>query len=424
MPPNDAALAAAPPGATLPPGPPVPPASLLQAVRHAGRAPAGAVALRVRVTAGPEAAPRLVRQVLEDAARGGGVHLLGPADFLLVEATPGAAREARGAIAALLPGAALPEFTLWTLPGDAPALLALAAEATVAAPAVPAAPVPLRGLDALADGLALGAVLRRNAVLALGAPGQMTAGPVRLGLRQDALRAALGPPGADHDLLRHARDRLARRLLATLADDAGRRGLLGPAPPRRLIVEVAPDALPLRGPAPDALAEVAPITVAPALFAALPLSAAADPDLLARRRGALEAHGWGLALRNVTAALLTAVAIETLDADLLLLRWSPELAGRGPAAAIRRLDPARLLLLGADEEEALRWGIGQGIRLFGGAHPELILGAARMAACPARAQCTRRQCIQRAAASAAAGREGCAEPGLLSAILPGAEMAA
>lgn len=398
--------------------PPAPPTALHQALRHAARAAPGHAALRVRVTTGPDAAPRLVRHLLDQAAGGQGVHALGPADFLLAEAPAQAAREVRGAIATLLPGPAMPEFTQWALPEDGTALLALAEEAAAQHAAPPPAAPALRGLDALADQVPLGAVVRRNPVLLLRAPGEVRTGPLRLGLRQEALRQALGPPGADPDLLRHARDRIAQRMIAALTTEAARRDLLGTAGRRQLIVELPQSALPVRSAGLDEAAEAPPPAAPPSLFAALPPTVAADPDLLARWRVALEAHGWGLALRGVTAALLGAVAAEALAADLLLLRWSPALAGRGPAAALRRLDPARLLLLGADEEEAIGWGLGQGIRQFGGAHPELILAAARMAACPARARCTRRQCIQRAAATTDGGRDGCTERELLAAVLP------
>lgn len=395
-----------------------------QALLNVTRAAAGSVALRVRVTGDPEPALRLVRQVLEDAAGNSGVYSLGPADYLIVAPQTEAAKAARDAIATLLPGIDLVEFTFWELPGDRTALLELAGEATPSAPPAPPAVAPLLGLDKLIDTIPIGSVVRRNAVLELSEPGKLHVGPIRVGLRHEALRSALGPAGQDSDLAHHARDRIAARMLAALADDNGRRGILGPTPPRKLIAEIPAAALPPRAPALDAMAEAPSVTSDHSVFAALPLPVIADPGTLSQLRGALEAHGWGLALRGITAPLLTTAAIETVDADLLMLRWSPDLAGRGPAAAIRRLDPTRILLLGADEDDAVRWGLSQGIRLFGGNYPELVLAAARMGACPARSQCTRRQCISRGAASSPEGRDGCSERGLLSALLPGMETAA
>ena len=427
MTPTDAAIAVAPQPDFHPLGAPNAPSSALQsALRHAARAGAGQAALRVRLREGPEAAPRLVRQLLEDAGRGQAVFALGPLDLLLPEASAKGVAEARAAIEALLPGAAAPEVTQWTLPGDGGALLALAGEVhAMPAPGPPTPVIAARGLDALADAVPLSAVVRRRPVLALGAPGQLLAGPLRLGLRHAALAAAMGPFGQDADLLRHARDRIARRLLAALAEDGSRRALLGGEAPRRLIVELAPDALPTRGRAAEDVVENSQDAPGGAgMLAALPLLMAARPALLERRRAALAAHGWGLALRGLTAATLTAIAAEQLAADMLLLRWSPELAARASASVIRRLDPTRIILLGCDEEEALRWALPQGIRLYGGTHPELILAAARMAACPQRAQCTRRQCLNRAAATGEDGREGCTNRPLLAATLPEAAQAA
>lgn len=400
MPPHDAAIATAPP------------TPLQQALRRAARSGPGHAALRVRLGHGPAAALRLVRQLLEEASRGRGIHATGPTELLLAEAAAAAAAEARRAIETLLAGEVAAEITAWTLPADGAALLGLAGEATALPPPAPAPPASARGLESLVDAVPLSSVARRSPVLMLGAPGQVLPGPIRIGIRQDALAAALGLPAGERELLRHARDRIARRLLAALAEDMSRRDLLGEGAPRRLVVELPPDAL-----APDPGEADAIEPRAPDMLAALPLTLAADPALLARRRAALASHGWGLALRGVTAAALAMIAPEALEADALLLRWSPELAGRGAAAALRRLDPARLVLLGCDEEEALRWGLSLGIRQFGGAHAELILAAARMAACPARARCTRRQCLLRAAATAEAGREGCANRVLLAAVV-------
>jgi len=399
---------------------PPPPATPIQlALRRAARNGPGQAALRVRLAGGGVGpALRLVRQLMEEAGRGQDVFATGQTEWLLPEATAAAAAEARRAIETLLAEGPAPEITEWRLPEDSAALLCLAEEVAALPPAPLPAAASARGLDALADSLALSGILRRSPVLALGAPGTLLPGPVRLGVRQDALAAALGPAGTDRDLLRHARDRIARRVLAALADEASRRALLGSAAPGSLVLELPADAMPYSGETAEAVEGVPGI---PAMLAALPLSLAAEPGPMARRRAALAAHGWGLALRGVTAAALAMLSAEALAADALLLRWSPALAGRAPAAALRRLDPARMILLGCDDEEALRWGLSMGIRHYGGTHPELILAAARMGSCADRAQCTRRQCLLRAAAASEDGREGCTNRPLLATVLAGPE---
>jgi len=86
--------------------------------------------------------------------------------------------------------------------------------------------------------------------------------------------------------------------------------------------------------------------------------------------------------------------------------------------AIARIGPARLVLHRTDTDAAIRWGVANGIRRFQGRQVDAMLGAARMASCPAAAACTPLQCRERAAAAAAAGRAGCANLPLLDAAVP------
>lgn len=409
MPPSDTALPAGPRAENQA-------RPLHEVLRRAVRADAGRAALRVRVSGGPDSAPRLLRHLLEDAARGGPVFALSGGDWLLPEADEGAADRAASGIEALFAGRAEAlEITRWRLPDEAAALLALAVEA-VEPTAPPLQPSPsAAGLEALIDALDLVPLLRLNPMMHV-KQGGSALGYLRLGVSNVALAAAMGGMGGDADLLRHARDRLARRLLTTLADEGSRRTLLGAGASQRVLVELSPAALP-------AADESEETTVpqrnaeAPRMLAALPLSVAADPALLARRRAALAARGWGLALRGLTHEALGWIAPETLQADLLMLRWSPALIRRSVVTALRRLDPDRIALIGCESEEALQWGLSRGIRHYGGSGPELVLTAARMAACPDRSGCTRRQCLRRAASATAAGRDGCTQPALLAAAL-------
>jgi hypothetical protein len=197
-----------------------------------------------------------------------------------------------------------------------------------------------------------------------------------------------------------------------------RRGLLGVGPPAPLLLDLPAAALR------PAAAHGAPACDGgePALTVMVALAEAADPDALGRLRARLRATGWGLALGDLDAAalaLLGAEALGRLEADRLALRWSPRLADdRAAAAALRRLDPERLMLLGCDGPEALDWGRAAGIPDFGGRQVDAALAAARLEACPAASGCGAGRCAARGAAADPSGRAGCANPRLLDAALP------
>ncbi|WP_135468424.1 hypothetical protein [Crenalkalicoccus roseus] len=301
---------------------------------------AGQAALRLA-----PAAPRrrrALRLLLEEAAREGrGEVLEAPGGALLLLGEAGAAARAR----ALLDEVGLDAAgALWRLPEEAPALLAWAE----AAPPPDLAAAPLAGLDAALQRLPLPRLLRRRAVLRLG-PGR----PPRVALRRlvlsrAALAAALGSPGEDPDLLDHAADTLARRLAAAPSLPAGPGTLLP---------------LPRGGTVPPAPAE--------GTLGALPLEALAAPDMPAR----LAAAGWTPAIEGLDAVALRLLSPAALPegAPLLLLRWSPALADRGPVQALRALDPGRLVLLGCGGAEAIAWGLARGIGLFAGPAVEALL---------------------------------------------------
>jgi hypothetical protein len=62
--------------------------------------------------------------------------------------------------------------------------------------------------------------------------------------------------------------------------------------------------------------------------------------------------------------------------------------------------------------------MARGIRRFQGRYVDAMLGAARIVSCPAAETCTLRQCIERATATARAGRAGCGNLALLNAGAP------
>jgi hypothetical protein len=346
----------------------------LRAARQAlaaATAGAGRVALRVPGPAAPHRR-RAVRIVLQDAARAEAARVLeAPAptgDLLLLGATAEGAARAEAMLAASLAtpdpeGPAPPET--WRLPEHASALLAWA-EAADRPPSRDAATgeaaVPgLAGLDAVLDALSpdgpgAAAIRVRRAVIRL-APGRA---PVlawhRIVLSRQGLAAALGPLGEDPDLLDHAADLLAGRWL--------RRAPPGPG-----------GAVPVMWPLPQG-DDIPDPPGDPGAVAVLPLASAVEAGLAARC-ARLRAAGWRLAFDGVDAAALRLLAPAALPPDaLLLLRWSPALEDERPVqAALRALDPGRLVLTGCDGPQALAFGIARGIAHLDGPAIEALRSA-------------------------------------------------
>lgn len=327
----------APPPRTAPPASYV---SLGMALRHALRDGAGRVVLRVE-----EAAPhrrRVARALLQEGALAAGGQVLdGPdGDLLLV----GAEIRRTERLLGLLERLVGPAATLtWSLERDAEALLAYAEGRGAAAPLPAPAGPKLAALDAFLDALPLEQMLHRMQA----APPGGALSFLRIEPSRPAIAASLGPLGRDADLLDHATSRLTARLLSALAEPAGLRALLGTARAPRLHL---------------------PLTIGTAtgrhapgsLVATLPLSTAAEPDLLAARQAALAEAGIGLELDGLDAATVALLELAALPPVHLRLRWSPSLAGvacRGIAA----LDPARLALAGPITAEALDFAATLGI---------------------------------------------------------------
>ena len=90
----------------------------------------------------------------------------------------------------------------------------------------------------------------------------------------------------------------------------------------------------------------------------------ADPSSFLFARDFARARGYRLMLRGITAGLLDAFPLRRTGLDLLQLCWSPELARLERSAALP--EPARIVLTGADDAEALGWGREHGIALYQG----------------------------------------------------------
>jgi hypothetical protein len=230
---------------------------------------------------------------------------------------------------------------------------------------------PPAGLDALLHGMPLAGLAERRPVLRL-APGRAPAvAAERLLVPERTLAAVLGSLGEDADLWHHAADRIAARLPGTLFPPGAARSEppFSGIPPRMPVLLPLPlRPLPVRAPRSG-------------LIGVLPLAAAAEGVSSAERRGELGTLGWRLGIGEVDAAALRFVSLATLQAaaDLLLLRWSPLLAGQG-RDALRGAHPQALVLTGCDSPDAVRWGQDAGVVLFSGPGAEAMLMPASPAA--------------------------------------------
>ncbi|GGC26994.1 hypothetical protein GCM10011504_01450 [Siccirubricoccus deserti] len=302
--------------------------------------------------AGPASRRRMARALLLDVSEAAGSQVFETlaGELLLFGAPPRAATQAALQLGRL---AGLPPPPVWLLPQDAAPLLAWAQDAVLAPPAGPPALVPptpgLAGLDARLEVLAPERLLRSRPLrrpVPGGGPGTaMATAGVRLRLCRRDLAAELGTLAADPDLLRHAEDRLATRLLHPLAAWALEFPGLWLLPLPRAVTPLPP--------------------ARPGLIGVLPLAAVGDAGFGAARQ-ALAAQGWGLALEGPEAASLSLFDLTALPADLLLLRWSSALAEPAALAALRRADPARLVLTAAAGAEALEFAGRLGLAAVSG----------------------------------------------------------
>jgi hypothetical protein len=235
---------------------------------------------------------------------------------------------------------------------------------------------------------------------------------------------------ADPFLFRHLAVRLDQRMLEVLQREIGRGGALdvlrqpGPAGEMPPVLHLNLTLAGVLSPSCDRLlAAIARKGANVAVEISLIEALTDPPGFLAARRKLARAAS-GLVLDGVSHLAMLLSRPWLLQADMLKLDWSPrllELAAHEQQAmgsALAQAGPQRIVLHRAETEAALRWGMARGIRRFQGRYVDAMLGAARIVSCPAAAACTLRQCIERATATARAGRAGCGNPGLLNAGAP------
>ena len=284
---------------------------------------------------------------------------------------------------------AMPEIArLCELPRDGAVLLALAASPSrleraqldeIAAQGVePLAPLDLGTLEAIETRLAAASVARfgrRRSVCRMGARVFGAAWDARF-LSIKELMAELAPdrnPYADPWLFRRLTRMLDRRMLALLAAPSELRD----AGPFSLDLNVggvlSPEFLRFDAALPSGLRGHTVLNLDPADILA---------DIPAYRfaRAFARSRGYRVLLRGLTPTLLPVLDLAALDLDFVELRWSPALGAIDPARLWA--GTARWVLARADDDQAVRWGLGVGIGLFKGdaAQPGTGLAEARAAA--------------------------------------------
>ncbi len=443
---------------------------LFEAARRALRSPEEWLALALHLGRLTPPAPqphhrRVARSLLYEAAvrHDGQLFPLANGDLVLLCRRPanpaGTARRADGPlklpqILASLFGAEAADpggiVSLWHLSEDAQSFIAYAAARLDAVPpsAEDKAPLPnglpallapsesprMGGLAALAAASGFAELIeRRTAALIVraagGKPSRLRPLYRALGFRLSALAARFPPAReaeADPWLFRHLAFHLDQRMLTLLETTLpleGPLGMRGSPPGRALHLTLTLGSI--LGPVFarfGTLCRALGITLGAEVAL---VEAAADAEAFTRARTLLRQLGFRLVLDGVTHLALPLCRPEAFAPDLLNLAWSERLAALGGAdqlafaASLRAVGPERVVLRHADGEGAVLWGLAHGIRRFQGRHVDVMLGAARMAVCPAAAGCTLSQCAQRADAATAAGRRACRNLTLLDEAVPG-----
>ena len=386
---------------------------------------------------------RIARALLEDVAQrhGGNVFSLRNGDVVLLcpmaaLRSAGVSRAAASAndtlpdlLTRLLRGNTadpLAPFQIWPMPENRDRLLGYATERIADGGLTPldhamAEAQPTCALTSAAESKLLPDLLFRQTGVRLGGRHRIEPLYREIAYASAALHAEAGHEAleADPPLLRHFATRLETRVLAALPAESGRRGTLDPSRGLALHINLPPSAV-----AGDDFATLAEICRRHGVGLGVEMSlvdATAEPDSFAAARATLGAAGVMCVLDGVSLLAMLLTRPAALAADLVKLDWSPRFARlstaerRDLAAAFDEVGRDRVVIAGADGEEAMQWGLAQGVRRFQGRHVEAMLAASRLAVCPQAAGCSLRQCAERASAVAFAGRAGCRNPALLDA---------
>jgi EAL domain-containing protein (putative c-di-GMP-specific phosphodiesterase class I) len=225
---------------------------------------------------------------------------------------------------------------------------------------------------------------------------------------------------ADPFLFRHFATRLDARILEHLHDDLAQGGRLTRATLRQnlpLHLNLTPESIVSTQFA--RLADAAQRSNARFGVEVSLMHATADPRLMGFASRLLDMAGFPLIIDGIDHVGLTMAHPAGLRPALVKLRWSPRLADPAPtakaaiAAALGRVGAERVVLYGAETEDALLWGQAHGIRQFQGYFLDAVQAATRIAFCHSARACTLRQCTTRGGALSPTIRGGCGNPALL-----------
>ena len=239
-----------------------------------------------------------------------------------------------------------------------------------------------------------------------------------------ARAAASGHITADPYLFRHLIAKLdASMLAATAADLAYDRPLLAGLKGSAVVLHVNMSLEAVFSSSFDILAEAAHLSSTHVAVEIAILEAFADPDAFSKARARLKEAKFALVLDDVSEHALLVTKPMAFGFDWLKLEWNRQLlqSGHKLAAAMKAIDPERIILQQADTEEAVRWGLAHGLRRFQGRHADAILAAGRLATCHSAKDCTLRKCIEREGGATPASRLGCLNTALLDSASASAE---
>jgi len=415
---------------------------LFDAVERAMRAPRGRMALVLHLSRMARPAPRahhrrIGRAVMEDAAHrhAGQVFALHNDDLLLLFRSEDAGIPVVATLARLflvdVPDAA-GVTTLWSLARDGAAVRQYAqARLLDAVPGFASCePVgsanAIDAIDSIVQHSRISDLAQRQTAVLLTAGRHARLQPLFREIKfsvavLEARIAATGHADADPFLFRHLASRWDGRMLDALRQDLQVNGPLT-AGARDQDPTLHLD-LTLAGVLSDQFAQFAATCRAVGARVGIEISlveACADPEAFLTARTRLRLAGLALVLDGVSHHALMLTTPMVLEPDLVKLDWSPTLPEAGSAVrkAITALGSDRVVLHRAETEDALRWGLAQGIQRFQGRHIDAMLAAGRIGACMHGGGCSLRQCSERASATGPSGRAGCSNPTLLDAASP------
>jgi hypothetical protein len=366
---------------------------------------------------------RLVaRALFDDSVRqsGGQVFTCGNGDLVLI-AGPDPVATLGGVLLKLFRPEAPGEQQLlgiWSLPKDALVVRAEFTSLPEEAGPVEDPPVPLGAIAAISASLASaphGELVRRQTAVRIDGR-RVTQLFQELSISVPALEARIGmrvPASADPYLFRYLSGQLDQGMLEPLA--------------RADLSEIA--ALNINLP----LASASSLGFAALQFAAKRagmrlgielafVEVVADMRRFTAIRDRLQAEGCRVVLDGIDHHTLLHCDPAALQPDLVKLEWSalmptqPARDGRRLRAALERIGIDRIVLCRAETEAAMVWGMAHGISRFQGRHVDAMLAAERISTCQYSSGCSLRQCIGRAAATDAAGQDGCHDTALLGGL--------